>query len=337
MKVVFFNIGWMNRYAGLSSGDTIQGGGTFIKEMGYGQEIFNFKPHKGQLFGYVQPPGGKAKFNVRKIDITKIGAARSDGRIENMTVFWTAKSPLLKRTVIVGWYRNATVFRHWQPPPADSGRTYKKDELGYYCQAAAADGTLLDIDSRIMEVPRQSGKGDKGKMGQANIWYAHSEIGKEFAQRALSFMETGIVPPDVAEEHRRATPPCQVDPVKRAAVEEEAVRIVTDHYARQGYLVESVERENLGWDLNVRLRNIVLKVEVKGLSGSQLSIELSPNEYEKMQQYRDVYRLAVVTDTLTDPELTIFSFNDETNHWEDRKGRRAIVTPKQTVSAIVQW
>jgi len=68
-----------------------------------------------------------------------------------------------------------------------------------------------------------------------------------------------------------------------------------------GYKVNSVELDNLGWDLEViRKQTIltILRVEVKGKSGSNISVDLTPNEYKKMMLYKNSYRLAVVTNVL---------------------------------------
>lgn len=42
-----------------------------------------------------------------------------------------------------------------------------------------------------------------------------------------------------------------------------------------------VEDKNYGWDLEACKNNICYKLEVKGLSGDRVSIELSENEYKK--------------------------------------------------------
>jgi hypothetical protein len=55
VPMIFLRIGWMNRYQGQTANDQITGGGAFVKEHGYGHEIFNFQPFQGRVFGYVQP------------------------------------------------------------------------------------------------------------------------------------------------------------------------------------------------------------------------------------------------------------------------------------------
>ena len=59
---------------------------------------------------------------------------------------------------------------------------------------------------------------------------------------------------------------------------------------------------------------------MKGLSGSQIVVDLTPNEYRAMGQYRDSYRVCVVTNALTTPSLAVFAFSPETGRWESAAG-----------------
>ena len=74
---------------------------------------------------------------------------------------------------------------------------------------------------------------------------------------------------------------------------------VDNWYRRQGYDVIRVAAQNLGWDIEAVLKSgskkAILRIEVKGLSGSQVSVELTPNEFTKMQLHADTYKLCVVT------------------------------------------
>jgi hypothetical protein len=66
----------------------------------------------------------------------------------------------------------------------------------------------------------------------------------------------------------------QPDPLFRQRVEEIAVDKTKDYFTRLGYRVKSVEEDNVGWDLTAVLGERELKLEVKGLSGSQVVVEL---------------------------------------------------------------
>lgn len=84
-----------------------------------------------------------------------------------------------------------------------------------------------------------------------------------------------------------------------------------------------MEADNIGWDLNAvqTSRQLALKLEVKGLSGSECRVDLTPNEYAKLQQHRESYRICVVTLALSIPELAIFAYSQESQRWEDQHGR----------------
>ena len=104
MPLIFCNIGWMNKYNGIS-GDSIERGGKYNKHA-VGHEVCNFTNNKGTVYGYVQPVGDSIK-------IEKLGASKKDEAIDGVTVVWTA-GPESGGTVVVGWYEDATVFRNLQ-------------------------------------------------------------------------------------------------------------------------------------------------------------------------------------------------------------------------------
>ena len=89
------------------------------------------------------------------------------------------------------------------------------------------------------------------------------------------------------------------------------------HYSRLGYVVDSVETDNVGWDLEARFENEVrLKIEVKGLSGPEPNVGLTPNEYDKFTEKANDYRLAIVTSAISrSPALQICRFSTELGRW----------------------
>ena len=91
----------------------------------------------------------------------------------------------------------------------------------------------------------------------------------------------------------------QIDSKERKAIESAAVDAAKAHYRALGYEVESVECENLGWDLNVRKDGEIFRcVEVKGTKAPSIKVELTSNEYGKSGC--ELYRLAVVRNALED-------------------------------------
>ncbi|MEX1096397.1 MAG: DUF4268 domain-containing protein [Planctomycetales bacterium] len=117
--------------------------------------------------------------------------------------------------------------------------------------------------------------------------------------------------------------PRQANPLDRLKVEDAAVEAVWKHFAAEQYRIKDVSRENLGWDLEAVRGKDTLFIEVKGLSGRDLCVELTPNEYAKMKstEHCDSWRLCVVTNALTDPQLAIFGWSKGARQWEDERGR----------------
>jgi hypothetical protein len=129
------------------------------------------------MYGCVQPPGKKnVPYNDRIIRIERLGTTPESSFVDAVLVGWAARKPE-GGTYVVGWYKNAIVFRKWQKPPQGSRREYRGEPLGYYVRAAANDCILLPLDERILRVPRASDPENRGKggIGQANLWYADSQ------------------------------------------------------------------------------------------------------------------------------------------------------------------
>ena len=295
-KMLFLRIGWMNRYRGLD-GDRIQGGGGDADKVWY--EIFNFQPFNRHYYGYVG-----VQRRAPSIEVNHLGAAGAD-HVPGILVVWVATSPNAGEGMrIVGWYRNATVYREYREPPRRANRRHDGHDCGYFVTAASDRATLLSPDERTFEV---------GGMGRINIWYAASH--EDFRNQVYEYIrERSEAQPDHRNGRRKP-----IDPARRRKIELKAVEITTAHY--KGWTVNSVERDNKGWDLNAVRGSQKLKLEVKGLSGSAIAVELTPNEYKKMRKHRETYKICVVTRALEAPTLTVFSFKRANDRWESRDGR----------------
>jgi len=309
--MVFLNTAWMRRYQG-TSGDTMTGGGSYVADNEFGYEAFNFLPYKGWEYGFFEPGSDKEE-NRHSIRIERLGADVNDDHLEGIIAVWVAANPRTGGTYIVGWYRNATIYRHVQETPDDM-RVFDGNRLEFSVKAKKKDCTLLKEDARVFRIPR----GKKG-LGRANIWYA-DEGREDFKRSVFEYIDSDVPPPNTAKRKTSAGRAHQPDTQKRLKVEKKAVDFVTAYYQRWGYVVESFEKDNLGWDLEARHSDDLLRIEVKGLSGDEILFDLTPNEYDKMNdsKIKDSYRIAVVTKALTKkPNLTIFSHNPETGQWED--------------------
>lgn len=282
-QLVFANVAWMAHYQG-PKGDKAEGGFAFLRTNGIAHESWNFEPTNGTLYGYV--PRSAA------INISRLGAKPGDKAIEGATVVWIARNPRTKKTVIVGWYRNATIHKdaeHW--------RLNRESDfpVGYQIKAPATDCVLLPVDGRSYPIPTAK---EKGNLGQSPIWYGKSD---NFNRAVLAYVQNGG-----NANGNRSKSPKQSDPELRRKIEQAAINHAIEYYESEagGFRhVESVEKDGVGWDLEATgSDDEMLKVEVKGLSGNSLVVELTPNEYAQMQSaaHRKHYVIYVLLEALKD-------------------------------------
>ena len=315
MNMILFRIGWMECYEGLDD-EGIHGGGRFVDKHKWGGEVFNFRHFNGKVYGFVHQRKGNT------ININRLGATDADDYVASVLVIWVARKPGSKGgSYIVGWYTNATVYREWQDaPPGSERHVPDRENISYNITALAADAILLPPEERSFPVPQQR-RGQYG-MGKINIRYADGDGDdvRLFRQQVLKYIAEYTTNRSLpVSTDVESSIPRQPDPSRRQEVERIAVKRVRAHYEEKNYRVDSVERDNVGWDLEAVRGCRKLRIEVKGLSGSQTKFELTPNEYRKMQKHRSTYRICVVTNALADPKLAIFRFRDN-NRWEDKDG-----------------
>ena len=301
MKYLFCNVGWMEKYQGNSVRDQIIGGGSYNKE-DIGHEVCNFLPVENWVYGYVQP------VNQKSIDLNKIDKNVDGDELNNVLVIWTATRPkkMGGGTVVVGWYKNATVFRTFQdfnPIP----KTQKNNDISsYLIKVAKNNATLLPVDARTVDIPR----GVPGGIGQSNIWYADKEESQLIVNEVLKFIEQydNASIPSKKLKHKPNSE-------RKILVEQAAIQACWTYFENLGYELKSVEKDNVGWDLEATAGKSSLRIEVKGLSGATFSIGLTPNEYAAFSANKEDYRLAVVTDALNNPKLSICRYSPEKSDW----------------------
>ena len=121
--------------------------------------------------------------------------------------------------------------------------------------------------------------------------------------------------------------PYQPDPRKRIEVEDAAVQETIRHFAALGFVIRDRQSENVGWDLEAVKGSEVILLEVKGLSGPSMNVELTPNEYFHMKSRRQNYAVCIVVNALeARPCLSIFRFAQDTGNWRAEDGRSLSVT-----------
>jgi len=342
-SMIVFHTAWMAKYDG-DRASFSAGGFKYALEHGYGHEMFNFRSIDGKYYGYVPPTGN---LHLEK----HFDVARDAAELEGVTIVWTAPHPEQGGRAVVGIWKNATVFRADQSP---TGKVARRREVNandiacYRCMANADDCVLLDPDARpIFMRPGQPREGGPWP-GQQKVFYPQP------GSSALRRLEAIIAEIDPADPSRSpasrgkgksARSGWQVDVERRKKIELAAITAVGSKLEALGYDVESVETDNLGYDLIATKGKEVLHFEVKGRSGSDVCADLSANEFSCLKRYQRErmpdahYRVAIVTNALDKPVINEFALmKGQTSQWctldgswrlkfEDRTAARLTAVP----------
>jgi hypothetical protein len=97
------------------------------------------------------------------------------------------------------------------------------------------------------------------------------------------------------------------DPESNKKVERAAVELVTNKYQNDGWIVVSLETEKCGFDLLCQKDGVEKHIEVKGISGNEISFIITANELRKAQSdpYFTIY--AVTSALSENPTLHPFT------------------------------
>ncbi|RDD64187.1 DUF3883 domain-containing protein [Thalassococcus profundi] len=314
--LVYINHAWMTHYRG-PQGDKAEGNFSFLKTNDIAYESWNFEPIRRKVYGYVP--------RSAKINISRLGAKSGDAEVNGVTVVWIARNPRTTKTVIVGWYRNARIHKD-----AEHRRLKRSSdfEVGYQIEAPTADAVLLPIDARSYTIPTAK---EPGNLGQSPVWYGKGEA---FNRDVVEYINRGGAP-----VKRPSKVPRQTDAELRRKVEQAAINHAITYYESDvggSHRVESVEKDGVGWDLEAFAEDGAnLKIEVKGLSGKDLVVELTPNEYAKMlsPEHRADYIIYVLPEALSsEPVAYIFRYDAILSKgkdlvWVSDEGQRLRIEP----------
>jgi hypothetical protein len=170
----------MKNYRGCSESDMPINGGKYVSDTHDAHEAYNFEAiylngsDDEYCLGFVETKTTNGKYR-NQLHIEKIGnqSDKDIKELDDVLVVWCAKSDCLDFTSIVGWYKNATVFRYYNEVEFEDG--YKQN---YNIIAKAEDCVLLPVNVRsrraLWYVPRKGKKnGPSYGFGQANIWFAN--------------------------------------------------------------------------------------------------------------------------------------------------------------------
>jgi hypothetical protein len=181
-KALFLHTGWTSRYDGT---EAPEGGHAYLKRS-VGVEAENFKPVDGWCYGYA-PVGrtsqGRQSAAIpkgqRTLKIEKLGAARTQAKVDGVTIVWTARHPN-NGPVIVGLYEEATAFRFM---PADEGDKF------FIAKARVENCHLVPEGLRDFEVPHKR----QGFPGMAAAWFPgprQDGLARDFLAAVVQYLPT---------------------------------------------------------------------------------------------------------------------------------------------------
>lgn len=185
MRILFCNTGWMKYYNGITEDDNLRHGGSYVEETQHGVEQYNFMYHNGNYYGYVNIGSNKGVSNQMHIERIH-GGYTNYNEAQDVLVIWTAKDDD-NGVKIIGWYKNATVFRDYQ---FFSTIDLLRWEIFYNISAKAENCILLPIEERTFNIPRASTSKDGIGMGQANIWYADKKEAQGFVHSVVKYVKS---------------------------------------------------------------------------------------------------------------------------------------------------
>ena len=163
-RILLCNVGYLEYYDSTMDTKPIEYGGKYPKEYKTGGEINNFHKYEDRkCYGFVEPGFKNDKQNmlhIEKID----GDYKHKDDIPDVTVIFCARSSSRKKTVIVGWYENATVFR----------RVKEHNGVKYNITTNSGNAKIIPENERIFEVPRGN-SAEKFGFGISQIWYAKED------------------------------------------------------------------------------------------------------------------------------------------------------------------
>jgi Domain of unknown function (DUF3883) len=137
----------------------------------------------------------------------------------------------------------------------------------------------------------------------------------------------------------RSSLPRTPDLKRRKLVEDNAIDLVWNRFEKLGYEIKNRQNDNCGWDLEAIRGWERLKLEVKGLSGTDLNADLTVNEFEKMEasEHLPDYRACVLLDALrpTEANLQIIAHDPISKHWRNQDGRK--VNVQRRTAARLIW
>lgn len=278
-RVLFARIGYMEYYRGLFPHSRPVNGGNYNKNE-CGHEAFNFsREADGFCYGYVQPPRGN------RLRIERIAPeCKNQDCVENVLVVWIATKPkeLGGRQCVIGWYKEATVYRCFQPIKKRIDRKPLKN-FHFNIKCKSENAFLLPQRKRNLIIPKPIKH--HSSIGQSNVFYlldTNGEIVKSLAKEindAISLTENYLKTDDYCFQDKESQNSFEPDPTIRKAIETRAMYVCTQYFEGKGFVCKDVSSYE-SYDILATKGDKELKVEVKGSRGLGDKIILTKNEVD---------------------------------------------------------
>jgi len=292
--VVFVRTGWMKTYEGSRTQEQPLGGGKYNKDH-IGAEKDNFLPDAfGRLHGFFSVKSGNDSINLFRVD-GRTETKKLD-QLSPVLVIFVATHPDGRGAVIVGWYKNARLYRHCQQ--SSNGHNFR-------VEADAKDAVLVPYIKRKPKI-----KTGQGGMGHSNVFYLFDQKGnpillpwanvaikyvnKYAGDNALNPGATDVVDTVTSAEIQQERKAGRTsNPKLRKAVEEHAMRVVDQHYKNQGIVIEDHSKK-CSYDFFYKDQGIGRYIEVKGSQLKNPAIILTRNEVKFARKNWQHMELCVV-------------------------------------------
>lgn len=298
-KILLCRTAWMKYYEGRANIDIPRSGAKYIQKNKTGGEINNFKKRKNKVYAYFPNIGTPALTNLDKEYIKGTD-------LKGATVVFCATHPTEGGIRVVGWYKHATIY--------DEPKNSSYDNW-IHVEAAFKNAYLIPENDRVFHLP--------GTFGRSSLYYfsLHPKKKPLLEKLKIYIARKGEVTSlsTKSKKKNRKGRAHQQDIEKRLQVEKKAIYMAIKYYGdRYGgeANVESVESKNKGWDLEVRTNRTKLNIEVKGLSGPSMHVELTPNEFKAFDKGSKNYQLFVANSVLTrKPVVRVFKYQSKGKIW----------------------
>jgi hypothetical protein len=188
-RVLFANMSY--RFNG-----ELQGYFRYVRETGDACEKYNFNPinvdGKSVCQGFFEAgytKGGYKYGSSRQVHIERIdNVFKNANSAIGVTVVWCSLINT-KGTKIVGWYKNAEVFRRVLKLPFGAFEGRGNPEYGYVYNVVAEENNCVslppsEISNPEWRAPRYNKDGYG--FGQRNMWYAKEPEAKEYVENILN-------------------------------------------------------------------------------------------------------------------------------------------------------